>query len=71
MQSYKILSISTSYISAVRLGKVSLRPGIGIEKGDSQRLGGLSPLSCQLSSLVYCRDTRIRTWDPLLPKQVR
>ena len=19
----------------------------------------------------YCRDTRIRTWDPLLPKQVR
>ena len=20
---------------------------------------------------VFCRDTRIRTWDPLLPKQVR
>ena len=35
MQSYKIPSISTRSISTVRLGKVSLRPGIGIEKGDS------------------------------------
>ena len=25
----------------------------------------------QVVLLALCRDTRIRTWDPLLPKQVR
>jgi hypothetical protein len=28
-------------------------------------------IDCQGFTFIDCRGTRIRTWDPLLPKQVR
>ncbi len=41
------------------------------ERGKNYTTENINTKKEQVVLLALCRDTRIRTWDPLLPKQVR